>query len=511
MNLEEKFNILVNKMNFGHYDEVIFETNYLIKKFPKQEALYNLLALTYQAKGEYDKSIDLLNDALKRSKNNTNFLNNIGLGYYRKKDYIKAEGYFNKVLKLNPRFINTINNLASLYNEINNINESENLYLKALSINENVLETNYNYASFLQTLGRYAEAEKYYLKTLDINKDFTRADKSLAMLKKYKKGDKYISSLEEKLKNKNLHRSNIKDLSFALGKIYEDIGEYKKSFEYIKMANDIKKQLTKFDINNEIKFFKKIKNFHEKAKIKNLQITENKKKIIFILGMPRTGTSLVEQIISSHDKVYGSGELPFLDQYFRRYLENFEEEQNIEKDLAKFKENYLTVIEKMTSSDVVTDKAPLNFRWIGLIKLIFPNAIIIHCKRDPLENSWSIYKNDFEGGMLFSNNVQDIASYYNIYQNLMSYWKSTFNKDIYDLNYEDLINNPENKIREIITFCGLDWQDACLEYYKNKKSIKTVSFNQARKPIYRDSLKGAVKYKNYIQDLENALSSSKVR
>ena len=283
MNLEEKFNILVNKMNFGHYDEVIFEANYLIRKFPKQEALYNLLALTYQAKGEYDKSIDLLNDALKRSKNNTNFLNNIGLGYYKKKDYIKAESYFNKVLQLNPRFINTINNLAGLYNEINNTNESEKLYLKALGINDNVLETNYNYASFLQTLGRYNEAEKYYRKTLDINKDFTRADKSLAMLKKYKKSDKYISSLEEKIKNKNLHRSSIKDLSFALGKIYEDIGEYKKSFEHIKMANDIKKQLTKFDINNEIKFFKKIKNFHEKAKIKNLQITENKKMQSFFI------------------------------------------------------------------------------------------------------------------------------------------------------------------------------------------------------------------------------------
>ena len=227
--------------------------------------------------------------------------------------------------------------------------------------------------------------------------------------------------------------------------------------------------------------------------------------------MPRTGTSLVEQIISSHDKVYGSGELPFLDQYFRKYLDNFGERQKIKDDLLKFRENYLAIIEKMTKSDVITDKAPLNFRWIGLIKLIFPNAIIIHCKRDPLENSWSIYKNDFEGGMLFSNDIHDIASYYNIYQNLMTFWKSNFKKEIYDLNYEDLINNSESKIREIITFCGLDWQDACLEYYNNKRSIKTVSFNQARKPIYKDSLKGATKYKDYIQNLENALSSSKVR
>ncbi len=511
MNLEEKFNILVNKMNFGHYDEVIFETNYLIKKFPKQEALYNLLALTYQAKGEYDKSIELLNDALKKSKNNTNFLNNIGLGYYKQKNYIKAEHYFNEVLKHNPRFINTINNLAGLYNEINNSNESEKLYIKALSINDNVLETNYNYASFLQTLGRYSEAEKYYHRTLKINKDFTRAHKGLAMLKKYKKDDKYISLLEEKIKNKNLHKSNIKDLSFALGKIYEDIGEYKKSFEYIKIANDIKKQLSKFDIKSEIELFEKIQKFHENIKIKNFPTNGDKKKIIFILGMPRTGTSLVEQIISSHSEVYGAGELPFLDQYFRKYLNNFSDQQNINKDLAKFKKNYLAIIEKMTKSDVITDKAPLNFRWIGLIKIIFPNAIIIHCKRDPLENSWSIYKNDFEGGMLFSNDVQDIAYYYNIYQNLMRFWKNAFKKGIYDISYEDLINNSESKIREIINFCRLDWQDACLEYYNNKRSIKTVSFNQARKPIYKDSLKGAAKYKNYIQDLENALSSSKVR
>ncbi len=511
MNLEEKFNILVNKMNFGHYDEVIFETNYLIKKFPKQEALYNLLALTFQAKGEYDKSINLLIEALKKSKNNTNFLNNIGLAYYKKKDYIKAEYYFVEVLKINPKFINAINNLAALYNEINNASESERLYLNALSINDNVLETNYNYASFLKSLGKYEKAEKYFQKTLNIDKNFTKADKSLAMLKKYKKDDKHISLMEEKIKNEKLHKSNIKDLAFALGKIYEDVGDYEKSYKYIKRANNLKKELTKFDIKSEIKFFDKIKEFHKINKIKNLAINKFEKKIIFILGMPRTGTSLVEQIISSHNTVYGGGELPFLDQYFRNYINNFSEKHNLEDDLIKFKENYLAIIEKMTKLSVVTDKAPLNFRWIGLIKLIFPNALIIHCKRNPLENSWSIYKNDFEGGMLFSNNTKDLGIFYSIYQDLMIFWKSSFNKEIYDLSYEDLINDPENKIKEIIKFCGLKWQNECLEYYNNKRSIKTVSFNQARKPIYKNSLKGTAKFKNYIKDLENALTSSKVR
>ena len=510
MDLKEKFNILVNKMNIGYYDEVIFEANYLIKKFPKQEALYNLLALTYQAKGEHDKSIELLSDALKRSKNNTNFLNNIGLGYYKKKDYIKALNYFNEVLKIKPRFINAINNLAGVYIEINNTIESEKLYLKALEINNNVLETNYNYASLLQSIGEYEKAEKYFHKALNINKNFTMADKSLAMLKKYKKEDEHITSMEEKINNQKLHKSNIKDLAFALGKIYEDIGEYEKSFKHIKKANNLKKELTKFEINNEIRFFEKIKEFHEKTKNKKLSSSKVEKKIIFILGMPRTGTSLVEQIISSHSKVYGAGELPLLNQYFRDYIKNFNE-QSIEKDLLKFKKNYVSIIEKMTKSEIITDKAPLNFRWIGLIKLIFPNAIIIHCKRNPLENSWSIYKNDFDGGMPFSNDIKDLANYYYIYQDLMIFWKSYFNKDIYDLNYEDLINNPDSKIKEIINFCDLEWQDNCLAYYNNKRSIKTVSFSQARKPIYKNSLRGSTKFKDYIKDLEDALSSSKVR
>ena len=278
MNLEEKFNILVNKMNLGLYDEVILETNHLIKKFPKQEALYNLLALTYQAKGEYDKSITLLTDALKRSNKNTNFLNNLGLAYLKKKEYLIAENYFNEVLKLNPRFINTINNLATLYTEINNISDSEKLFLKALSINENVLETNFNYATFLQSLGRYKQAEKYYRKTLKINQNFTKADKSLAMLKKYKKNDEHIHLLEEKIKNRNLHKSDTKELAFALGKIYEDVGEFEKSFLYIKKGNELKKELTKFNINNEIELFKRIKEFHKKSKDLKFITNDHKKK-----------------------------------------------------------------------------------------------------------------------------------------------------------------------------------------------------------------------------------------
>ena len=165
----------------------------------------------------------------------------------------------------------------------------------------------------------------------------------------------------------------------------------------------------------------------------------------------------------------------------------------------------MNFLNKMTDSNIITDKAPLNFKWIGIIKMIFPNSKIIHCTRDKLENSWSIYKNEFEQGMLFSNSFKDIVDYYELHDDIMNFWKDNYSKDIFELNYEELVNNSEQKIKDLIKFCELDWERSCLEFYKNKKSIKTVSFDQARNPIYKTSLKGSEKFKKYLIGLDKAL------
>ena len=502
MNIQKKFQILVNKLNIGQIDDVIFEATFLNKKHPEQEAFYNLLSIAYQSKGENEKSINLLEKALKKSKNNHNFLNNLGLSYFKIKNYIKAEEYFLKVLEINPRYINTINNLASLYEEINQFEKSEKLFKQSLEINSEVLETNYNYAYLLQTLGRFKEAKIYYQKTLKLNKNFTKADRSLAMLEEYSKDNKHIQEMENKIKNENLNKDNIKDLSFALGKVYEDIKDFEKSFFNLEKANKLKKDITGYDIQNDKVLFKKIKDFYENNSLKNISLNKNEKKIIFILGMPRTGTSLVEQIISSHTEVFGAGEIFLLSNYFQNFFKKKYNENETKKIFCEFKENYLNILNKMTESKIVTDKAPLNFRWIGLIKLIFPKSIIIHCSRDPLESSWSIFKNEFEAGIFFSNNLKDISDYYKLYKNLMKYWNEKLKNQIFEVKYENLINNPERQIKELINFCELQWQDNCLEFYKNKKSIKTVSFTQARKPIYKDSIKTTLNYKKYLKNLE---------
>ncbi len=507
MNLKEKLQILLNKLNAGQYDEVIFEATHLNKKNPREEVFINLLSLCYQAKGEYKNSIELLEAEIKKGRKNISFLNNLGLSYFKLKNMDKAEISFLKVLKINPRFINTLNNLGVLYIELNDFERAEKYLRQSLEINSNVLETNFNLATTLQGKGKLEEAKKFFEKTLLINENFTRSDLALVMLEKYKDNNDHIKSLEKKLGNKNINIADQRFLYFALGKVYEDLKNYEKSYKYYKKANDLKKQITKYNIINDKKLFDNIINFHKLKNLQKIKFSKSEKKIIFILGMPRTGTSLVEQIISNHSDVYGGGELPLLSNYFNKYFNSNLEDKNIEDNLEIYRLNYLNFLSKMSNLKVFTDKAPLNFRWIGIIKLIFPNSKIIHCTRDPLENSWSIFKNEFELGMFFSNDFYDLAEYYKLHNNIMKYWNKEFKKDIFELNYEELINNSDQKIKDLLNFCGLSWQDQCLKFYNNKRSIKTVSFLQARKPIYKDSLKGSENFIEYLSNLKNALKN----
>ena len=238
----------------------------------------------------------------------------------------------------------------------------------------------------------------------------------------------------------------------------------------------------------------------------------NKTKPIFIIGMPRSGTSLVEQIISSHSNVFGCGELPILSKIIKdNFLSEEREILDISKNindnpllLDKSRKEYSNFIKNFKIQDeYITDKAPLNFRWIGFIKLIFPKAKIIHCHRDPKNNCFSIFKNLFEGGLYFSYDQDDLVQYYNQYSDLMNFWKLKYENFILDVKYEDLVSNNIKEIKKILEFCDLDYQEKCLLFHKNKTPIKTMSTAQARKPIYKTSINSFEKYSKYLKTLNN--------
>ena len=229
--------------------------------------------------------------------------------------------------------------------------------------------------------------------------------------------------------------------------------------------------------------------------------------------MPRSGTTLVEQILSSHPDVYGAGELLELGNQIRKYFINNNKLSFPEKisdwnmeSINEIGKNYLTYIRNISqNSKHITDKLPHNFQWLGFIKIIFPNAKIIHCKRNKYDNCLSIFKNFFAGGLNFSYDLKEIGLHYKEYNRLMNHWLELMPNFIHEIKYEELVADSESKIKNLLKFCNLNWHPDCLEFYKNIRPVFTASMAQVKKPIYKDSVKAWEKFKFGLKPLIDEL------
>ena len=369
----------------------------------------------------------------------------------------------------------------------------------------------YNLGIECQAFGKFEEADKHFKSALKINPKFTLADRHISMSFKYDINNPHLKSMESKIQDKSLDNFQKIQLYFALGKAYEDIGNYKKSFENYKLGNKLKREAIKYQIDDDVKLFEDIKSSFSNINFQNLNNLGNKSnKMIFILGMPRSGTTLVEQIISNHKKVYGAGELKDLAQIINDKVK-FPVKFNIEDQsfFNKIGTRYIENLDRFnTDKNRISDKELGNFRWIGLIKLILPNSKIIHCTRNPKDNCLSLFKNFFDGQLHFSYSLEEVGKYYKLYQNLMEFWKQLIPSFIYDMSYEKLVENQESESRKLLDFCNLDWDKNCLTFYKNKRAIPSPSCVQARKPIYKNSVKSWQKYKDELSPLFKILEKS---
>ena len=504
---EKEAQIILNYFKAKDYISAEVKAKKLIKKFPNFQAVYNLLGLCLQSQKKFLEAIKYYKIAIQ---NNPNFfvaINNLGLTYHNMYDLKNAQHYYERAIEINPKFTHPISNLGNIKKELNNYEEAIKCYKLALSIDNKLYIVLHNLGMAYQALGRFEESKKYFESVLKINPKFTRADRSLSMSLKYDINNPHLKSMENKIKDQSLNNFQKIELYFGLGKAYEDIKNYKKSFENYKLGNKIKRDTIKYQINDDVKLFKNIKNSFSNINFQNLENVGNKSnKMIFILGMPRSGTTLVEQIIANHKNVYGAGELRDLTQIIKenflvndkiKYPEKFNiKDQNFFSNMGT---KYLENLDRYnTNKNYITDKAPLNFKWIGLIKLILPKSKIIHCTRDPKDTCLSLFKNFFEGELNFSYNLEEAGKYYKLYQNLMEFWKQLLPDFIYDISYEKLVENQEFESRKLLDFCNLDWDKNCLTFYKNKRGIVTASFAQARKPIYKNSVNSWQNYKNEL-------------
>jgi hypothetical protein len=224
---------------------------------------------------------------------------------------------------------------------------------------------------------------------------------------------------------------------------------------------------------------------------------------VFIVGMPRSGTSIIEQIIASHPKAFGAGELLFWGDVFKKHWKTVLDAKFENTLIAKLADNYLQVLSHIGKSAIcVVDKMPGNFVHLGMIHLVFPNARIIHVQRNPIDTCLSNYFQMFSSGHNFTNDLDDLAYYYREYYRLMAHWREVIPADVFmDVSYEELVDNQEELSRQIIKFIGLDWDEHCLEFYKTERRVLTASHWQVRQKIYKTSVERWRNYEKYIGPL----------
>lgn len=314
---------------------------------------------------------------------------------------------------------------------------------------------------------------------------------NLSRLKRYAGDDPQLAQMEAMRK-----RSPDARISFALGKAYEDLNRIDESFAMYEEGNRIRAKELKYSILAEQKMLADIMAFFS-ADIP-AERGSTTPRPIFIVGMPRSGTSLVEQILASHPQVFGGGELPAMGGMGKFALQRKET-----GFAAPIRQAYLAQFK--TDRPVVTDKMPSNFFWVGFILSAFPEAKIINIERDPMAVGWSIYKNYFASGHGYSCSFADIAAYYRLYLKAIEFWRQKFPGAIYTLNYEQLTVNQEDETRRLLDYCGLDWNENCLRFHETKRVVKTLSDSQVRKPMYSGSSESWRAFAPHLAPLKIAL------
>jgi tetratricopeptide (TPR) repeat protein len=514
-NIENEIKILLNLFKSAKFDILISKVKKLIKKAPEYLILYNILGSAYQNTGDLKLAKETFIKGYRMEPNNVAIMNNLANVHKNIGEIELSESLFKKIIEKKPDYINAYVNYGNLKRDNNDFEFAINLYNKALKINSQIPVVLYSLALAYQGLGKFDLAIDYAKKTLEIEPKFTQADMLISQSKKYQAGDLHYEEMNLKINSLILNDEQKTNLLFSLAKAEEDMGLIKKSFNNLDIANSTRRKSLNFNINNETALFNQLKNIFTKIDLSQKFINNiEERKVIFILGMPRSGTSLVEQIITSHSSVFGAGELPQLSRIVKTKLiinDNLSEESIF--DLVKnedftnqLRADYYNYLRRFNSSKpFITDKAPLNFRWIGFIKILFPNSKIIHCSRNPKDNCLSIFKNFFEGGLDFGYNQKELGTYYNLYLDLMNFWEEQFPNTIYNAQYEKIIEDPENEIKNMIKFCNLSWEEDCLQFYNNKTPIKTLSTAQARKPIYKSSKNSFEKFAPYLSDLNKLI------
>ena len=487
----------------GRITEALSINQKVVELSPEDVEAYYNLGNTFKALYRFEEAKKSYQKAIKLQPKHFGAHNNLGITLKELGEFEEAEISFRTIIKLELNNAEAFNNLGNILKELGRVKEAKQSYLNAIKLKPDYAEAHQNLGLMLKESGEFEKAKKKYETTIKLQPNHTWAHYDLCQLKFFVKEDEHFIQMQKLYFDQSLTSEQRSCLCFALGKSFEDMNNLSSSFKYYTEGNKLRKRLLNYNIHQDVDHFNKIKkstSYIKKNTLENLNPL-NKLNPIFIIGMPRSGTSLIEQIISSHSKVTGAGELQYVDQLGRNIASG---EYNVStKILIDFRKKYLEKLQKLSDGKPnVIDKMPLNFMYVGLIYSAFPNAKIIHVQRDLAATCWGIYKKNFyTKGLGFGYNLNDLVDYYQLYKNLMQFWEDQYENRIYTLKYESITINQEEETRKLIKYLDLNWEEACLSPQDNKKNVSTASAMQIRKKIYQGSSEKWKKFKPFLNDI----------
>ena len=430
-------------------------------------------------------------------------------------DFAQALGYYQQLLDIRPDDVIALTLLGDCLAKLDRYDEAILQIKKALVVEPNNADSHFGLGTCLQALGRFEEAAKSHRKALALQPDLTEAAYNLALIDSESLSLSDLEILSQRSIDESIDQSIRINLHFALARTYHDRGTYDEAFSHLRIGNEIKSLSNPFNAEIYQDYVQRIISTFDKAFFQNhIDYGLDAEVPIFIVGMPRSGSTLVEQIISSHARAYGAGELNdmrLLAKQIPQILNSNQQEPECLVDIPRklvrqLAESHLQKLSSLSNAaDRVCDKMLGNFLKLGLIYLMFPQARIIHCQRNPLDTCLSCYFQNFSRGLRFTYNLEHLGIAYRGYLKVMEHWRQVLPMRILEVPYEHMIADQETTSRKLIEFCGLDWDENCLDFHQHQRGVKTASFWQVRQPIYQSSVSRWQCYEKHLNQLINAL------
>lgn len=468
------------------------------------------LGCTWNALEQHEKALDCFQQAILYRPQYAEAYMGIARIFQEHEQIDKAEQCAQKAIGIDPQSAPAHVILAGILAEKSFPQQAQQHYTTALQLKPDLGSAHLGLGNLHMELGNMELAEACFNQALALDNESLPARFHLAQLRKNRREDDNVTALIKIAETMHtLPTTKALSLNFALGKMYDDMKDHENAFKHYMEGCRLKRQKIEYSASTNTALFESIASLFSAEKIQRLRNELGTNACastlpIFVLGMPRSGTTLTEQIIASHPQVYGAGELQELLKIANRPTTEQKSvppfPQNLQHlnatQLARWGTDYVAAVQSRAPEyQHITDKMPVNFIAVGLIHLMLPNAKIVHVKRNPVDTCVSCFTRLFQRNQNQSYDLEELGSYYHDYAMLMQHWKTVLPANaFYEVQYEALVQDNAHQAKALIDFCGLPWDEACLESHKTERSIRTASVMQVRQPVYTSSVE---KWRNY--------------